>query len=138
MKDHKLDITIVVVLLVILSIWVATVNSSDNRGSIELTNAELSCKKNPKWENYTGYFHINSETYFLSTKFTSCDEFKKLVQGQKLNGKYSKSNHLVTDFYINYKAYYKSSINIAILSVIFLTLLIWAFIRKPIKWFMKK
>lgn len=90
MKDHKIDIYIIVVLLVILTTRITIVNSSENRGSINLTNSDLSCKKNPIWENYTGYFHLNSETYFLSTKFNICDEFKKLVQGQNLNGKYSK------------------------------------------------
>ena len=125
-------------MIFMVSAWMLHGRSNENTGEIDLTNSQLSCKKNDKHENYKGYFHLKSNVYYLSSNFYLCKDFKKLVSGKKLYGRYLKGNHLIIDFYINDKAYYESSFYKVVFSVLLISLLLWAFMRIPIKWFLRK
>ncbi len=121
-----------------MSVWGYKTRLSENIGTVDLTSSELSCKKNLKWDNFKGYFHLNSQEYYLSSKFNSCQEFKTLVQGNKLIANYLKGNNLIIDFYINNKAYYQETKSGVIFNILFLTILSWVFLRIPVKWFVRK
>jgi hypothetical protein len=121
-----------------MSVWGYKTRLSENIGTVDLTSSELSCKKNRKWDNFKGYFHLNSQEYYLSSKFNSCQDFKTLVQGNKLIANYLKGNNLIIDFYINNKAYYQETKSGVIFNILFLTILSWVFLRIPIKWFVRK
>ena len=138
MHKYKTDIVIFTTFMLLASGWMFYARTSENVGEIDLTTSQLSCKKNRKYDNYTGYFHLNSDEYFLSSNFNSCDDFKGLVSGKKLNGRYLQGNHLVIDFYVNDKAYYESSFKESFLIALFLSLISWAFLRVPINWLLRK
>ncbi len=121
-----------------MSVWSYKTRLSENIGTIDLTNSELSCKKNRKWDNFKGYFHLDYQAYYLSRKFNSCQDFKVLVQGHKLHAHYLKGNNLIIDFYINNKAYYQEPKSGVIFNILFLTILSWVLLRTPIKWFVRK
>ena len=138
MHKYKVDIVIFTTFMLLASGWMFYSRTSENVGEIDLTTSQLSCKKNRKHDNYTGYFHLNSDKYYLSSNFNSCDDFKDLVSGKKLKGRYLQGNHLVIDFYVNDKAYYESSFNESFLIALFLSLISWAFLRVPINWLLRK
>ncbi len=125
-------------MVLLFSIWTYSSREDANIGEIELTNSEFSCKKNKKYDTYKGYFHLNSIEYFLSENFETCQNFINLVSGNTLKGRYLKGNHLIIDFYVNNKVYYKSSFIKLIYYVLFLSLIGWVFLRAPIKWLVRK
>ncbi|KXI30852.1 hypothetical protein AX660_05465 [Paraglaciecola hydrolytica] len=138
MHKFKVDIMIFTSFMLLASGWMYYSRTSENVGEIDLSASQFSCKKNSKFDNYTGYFHLGSNEYYLSSNFNSCDDFKNLFSGKKLIGRYLQGNHLIIDFYVNDKAYYESSLNQTFLTALFISFISWAFLRIPIKRLLRK
>ena len=138
MHRFKVDIVIFTSFMFLASGWMYYSRTSENVGEIDLSASQLSCEKNRKFDNYTGYFHLNSDKYYLSSNFNTCDDFKNLVSGKELYSRYLKGNHLIIDFYVDGQEYYESNFNKSFLAALLLSLISWVFLRVPIHWLLRK
>jgi len=130
----QFDIVIAITIIALTIIFIISSRTAENVEDIDLTASELSCKFNARHENYSGYYHLNGERYFSSHNYSSCDEFKALMSGKNIIGKYLKSNNLLVELRVGNSLYSENSIGMQILQGIFFGLVFFAVLRKPIHW----
>jgi len=134
----QFDIVIAITIIALTIIFIISSRTVENVEDIDLTASELSCKFNARHENYSGYYHLNGESYFSSHNYSSCDEFKALMSGKNIIGKYLKSNNLLVELRVGNSLYSENSIGMQILQGIFFGLVFFAVLRKLIHWFRGK
>ena len=130
----QFDIVIAITIIALTIIFIISSRTVENVEDIDLTASELSCKFNVRHENYSGYYHLNGESYFSSHKYSSCDEFKAVMSGKKIVGKYLKANNLLVELRVGNSLYSENSIGMQILQGIFFGFVFFAVLRKPIHW----
>ncbi|WP_386032564.1 hypothetical protein [Thalassotalea euphylliae] len=132
------DVVVATTFILLTTIYLVSHRTDKYVVDIDLTDSELSCKLNSRRENYTGYYHLNGERYFSSNNFSSCDEFKVLMSGKKIIGKYLKSNNLLVELRVGKSLYSENSIGMQILQGIFFGFVFFVILRKPIHWLRSK
>jgi hypothetical protein len=138
--NHNLlfDFVIAITLVALTTILIVSIRTAENVEDIDLTASELSCKFNSKHENYSGYYQLNGQSYYSSHKYSSCEEFKTLMNGKTISGKYLKSNNLLVELRVGKSLYSENSIGMQILQGIFFGFVFFAVLRKPIHWLRDK
>lgn len=139
-NNHNLlfDFVMAITFVALTTILIMSARTAENIEDIDLTSSELYCKLNSKHENYSGYYRLNGQSYYSSHKFSSCEEFKALMNGNKITGKYLKSNNLLVELRVGKSLYSDNSIGMQILQGIFFGFVFFAVLRRPIHWLRDK
>ncbi|WP_412973191.1 hypothetical protein [Glaciecola sp. MF2-115] len=132
------DVVLATIFIVLTTIYLVSNRTDENVVDIDLTDSKLSCKFNARHENYSGYYHLNGESYFSSHNYSSCDEFKALMNGKNIIGKYLKSNNLLVELRVGKSLYSENSIGMQILQGIFFGFVFFAILHRPIHWLRSK
>jgi hypothetical protein len=126
---QKIDIVIILVLLILIGGRIFYVHSDINIGYVELSTATLSCEKNRKYDKFSGYFTIDNDRYSSSKNYDSCETFKAIMNGKKINGYFMKGSGRLVEIIVDNKPYYERSYLSQLFYSIFGALIIWSFSR---------
>ncbi|MFC6439261.1 hypothetical protein [Bowmanella sp. JS7-9] len=132
-----LDATIAAIFITLGVIYILIVRVDKNIESIDLTNSELSCKASSRGK-YRGYFTINGNEYFSSGTYRTCEEFLNLMTGKEIKGKHQKDKSLLVELRVGESLYADNSVGMRVLIGVFVGLVCFAYLRRPIHWFAKK
>ncbi len=139
-NSFKVDLFILTALALFFIGWFISSRSDFNIGNVDLAGSVLTCKKDEKWSNYSGYFRLNNEQYYTLKKYNSCNDFKAEMADKSLIARYLKSNGLIIELKENDKVLHDSGLygygsGLGLVLVWFLT---FAIVRVPVRWFLKK